>query len=384
METKLRFGMVGGGNGGNIGNSHRRGALMDSLAVLTAGSFTRDGERNRRDGERWGVPADRIYSDYAAMAEEEGRRPDGIDFVSIVTPNASHYPVAKCFLAHGINVVCEKPFTLSVPEAEELRRLAAEKNLEICVTYTYAHYPIMRECRHLVESGRIGRIIDIVAEYPQDWMILGLSKDADNFTKWIGDPATSGNSNVTAAMGVNLNYLITAMTGLELESVLAHFGYYPEDAPLETTARIFLRYKGGAGGLAWTSNVAIGHDCTIDLKLYGDKGSIRWSHEDPTRLTVSYLGGPVEILAANRDYLDEWSREASRLPAGHPEGFYEAFANIYREFCRHLLDKKNGAAGQSGDYFYPKARDGVDGVRFVHACVRSQQTGNAWTNVADG
>ncbi len=383
MSGKLQFGMVGGGNGGNIGNSHRLGATMDNLAVLSAGCFTRDKERNTADGENWGVAPSRIYNSYLEMAEAESALPDGIDFVSIVTPNATHYDVAKCFLEHGINVVCEKPFTLDIAQAEELKTIARTKGLEVCVTYTYAHYPIMRECRRLVESGAIGRIIDVVAEYPQDWMILGLNEDTDNFTKWIGDPKVSGDSNVTAGVGVHLYYLIKSMTGLRLEGVLAMFGYYPDDAPLETTARILLRYAGGAGGLCWTSNVAIGHDCTIDLKIYGDKGSILWSHEDPTHIRVSYLGEPVQILSAGREYLSEFSRNASRIPAGHPEGFYEAFGNIYRDFCRHLQDKKKGINKAIDGYFYPNAQDGIDGVRFAKACVLSQKQGNSWVDVED-
>lgn len=383
MERTLRFGMVGGGNGGNIGNSHRRGAAMDNLAVLSAGCFTRNAEQNVEDGTFWGVAPDRIYASYPEMAKRESAREDGIDFVSIVTPNKTHYSIAKCFLEHGINVLCEKPFTLNVAEAEELRLLAEQKGLELCVSYTYAHYPIMRECRHLIQSGAIGKIIDIVAEYPQDWMILGLSSEEKNFTNWIADPKVSGNSNVTAAMGVHLYYLIRSMTGLTLDRVLADFSYYPEGTPLETTARILMRFDGGTQGLCWTSNVAIGHDCTIELKVYGEKGSIEWSHGDPAHLRVAMLGESVQLLSANRDYLCEESRAASRIPAGHPEGFYEAFANIYRAFCQHLLDKKNGICISPEQYFYPRAQDGVDGVRFVQACVASQARGNGWVGLGE-
>lgn len=383
MEDKLRFGMVGGGNGGNIGNSHRRGATMDSMAVLTAGCFTRNPEQNLKDGRYWGVQPERIYKNYQEMAEKESQRADGIDFVSIVTPNATHYEITKCFLQHGINVVCEKPFTLNVAQAEELKALAEEKGLEVCVSFTYAHYPVLQECRNLIANGAIGKIIDVVAEYPQDWMILGLNSDEDNFTKWISDPEKSGNSNVTAGMGVHLYYLIKSMTGLKLDKVLTDFSYYPEDTPLETTARILLGFADHTHGLCWTSNTAIGHDCTVELKIYGDKGSIEWAHEDMTHLKVSYLGGPVQIYSANREYLSEDARHASRIPAGHPEGFYEAFANIYHEFCRHLLDRKKGISQDPAQYFYPKAQDGIDAVRFVQACVKSNHDGNVWVRLAD-
>ncbi|MDD2533096.1 MAG: Gfo/Idh/MocA family oxidoreductase [Eubacteriales bacterium] len=383
MENRLKFGMVGGGNNGNIGNSHRIGATIDNSACLVAGCFTRNSELNKRDGEMWGVATDRIYETYQEMAEVESKRQDKIDFVSIVTPNHLHYLVAKCFLEHGINVVCEKPFTLSVNEAEALKALAAQNGLEICITYTYPHYPILQECKKLIQTGTIGRIIDIVAEYPQDWMILGLAQGEQNYTSWIGDPAKSGNSNVTAAIGVHLFYLIKSMTGLELESVLASFDYYPENAPLETVARIILKYSNGVKGLCWMSNVAIGHDCSISLKIYGDKGSIQWTHEDQTHLHLAMLGRPVQILSANRDYLGSESRKASRLPAGHPEGFYEAYGNIYRAFIQFLMEKKRNALADAESYFFPKAVDGVAGVRFVQACVESQKNGNTWTRLAD-
>lgn len=381
MQDKLRFGMVGGGNGGNIGGSHRRGAAMDSMAVLSAGCFTRDPAQNQADGRYWGVAPERIYANYQQMAEQEARRADGIDFVSIVTPNATHYEIAKCFLQHGIHVVCEKPFTLDVGQAEELRDLAARNGLAVCVPFTYAHYPVLRECRALIAAGAIGRILDVVAAYPQDWMILGLASGEDNFTRWIGDPAKSGSSNVTAAMGVHLYYLMKSMTGLALERVLADFSYYPADAPLETTARVLLGFADGVHGLCWTSNTAIGHDCTVELKIFGEKGSIEWSHADMGHLKVSYLNGPVQLLAANRDYLGPDARHASRLPAGHPEGFYEAFGNLYHEFCRHLLDLKNGTAQDPAQYFYPKAQDGADAVRFVQACVRSAACDNCWVRL---
>ena len=383
MRDKLRMGMVGGGNGGNIGNSHRRGSAMDNLAVLSAGNFTRNPERNKKDGIFWGVSEDRIYSNYQEMAEAESAREDGIDFVSIVTPNNSHYPITKCFLEHGINVVCEKPMTLSVAEAEDIAAIATEKNLDVCVPYTYAHYPAIRECRSLIEEGKIGRIIDVVAEYPQDWMILGLNNDEDDFTKWIGEPEYSGASNVTGAMGVHLYYLICAATGLKIERVLADFGYYPEDAKLETISRILLGFDNGAHGLAWTSNVATGHDCSMYLKIYGEKGSVEWSHDDMTHLHVSYLNEPVQVFSANRSYMSDFSKRASRLPTGHPEGFYEAYANMYHSFCEKLLDKSNGCLKDESYYYFPHVMDGLSGVRYVQASVDSYKKGSVWVNLKD-
>ena len=209
-------------------------------------------------------------------------------------------------------------------------------------------------------------------------MILGLQNDEDDFTKWIGDPKYSGASNVTGAMGVHLYYLICAATGLNIERVLADFGYYPEDAKLETISRILLEFDNGAHGLAWTSNVAAGHDCSMYLKIYGEKGSIEWSHDDMTHLHVSYLNQPVQILSANRSYMSDFSRRASRLPTGHPEGFYEAYANLYHSFCEKLLDRINGCLKDESYYYFPHGSDGLGGVKYVQAAVDSHKSGNVW------
>lgn len=225
---KLNFGIVGGGVGGNIGKSHLRGALMDNQAVLVAGAFSRDQERNRVSGDLWGVSQDRVYPDYGTMAAAESQREDGIDFVIIVTPNHLHYPVAKVFLEHGIHVACEKPFTLTVAEAEELCTIAWEKDLAIAITYTYAHYPMIRQARSLIRDGAIGEVMEIVAEYPEDFQMLAQNQKPDHFSNWFSDPAKAGESSVVGGMGIHAWYLLRAMTGLKEEKVIAQFGYYPK------------------------------------------------------------------------------------------------------------------------------------------------------------
>lgn len=379
---RLKFGMIGGGNGGNIGNSHRIAAQMDALAVLSAGCLTRNYKRNIQDCEKWGIPADRAYVDYKEMAEKESQREDCIDFVTVVTPDNSHYEIVKCFLEHGINVVCEKPFTRSIPQAEELKKIAEENGCEVCITYTYAHYPILRQCRKMVESGEIGKLVDMVVEYPEQWMIEALGGEGGmEFASWAGDPKVVGNANVTATMGVHLFYMITSMTGLKMKSVLSDFGYYPDDAPLENVNRFFFKLENGLKGLGWTSNMAIGHDCSLEIQIFGDKGSIAWSHNDPTRLKVVKLNGTIEYYCANKDYLCAESRNASRLPAGHPEGFHHAFGNIYNAFCNKLIDKKKGILKNESEYFYPHIEDGIAGVRFINSCVASYKRGNVWVDL---
>lgn len=379
-KMRLQYGMVGGGNGGNIGGAHRRGAMMDSLAVLTAGAFTRNPEQNKRDGETWGVPADRIYDTWRQMAEAEGAREDGIDFVTIVTPNHTHYEIAKAFLENGINVVCEKPFTMTSAEGEELCALAKARGLEICVTYTYPHYPILQEARHLIASGALGKIRNIWAEYPQDWLLLDMNDPEKNGSLWFVDPTKSGISNVTSSITVHLNYLITSMTGLKPERVLADFDCYPDGAPLDTTSHVLARYTGNVHAALLCSFTAIGRDCSIGLKIFGEKGTVEWYHDDPTHLRVAFLNKPVEIRTCRQKYLCREAYEMSRLPAGHPEGFYEAFGNIYHSFCTLLLNKANGETGKQ-TYFHPTGEDGVMGIRLVEACVKSNRNGNIWVDV---
>lgn len=381
MKQRLTYGMVGGGNGGNIGGAHRRGAMMDSLAVLTAGAFTRNTTRNQQDGAAWGVPQDRIYDSWQEMAAAEGARPDKIDFVTIVTPNNTHYEIARAFLEQGIHVVCEKPFTMTSAEGEALCALARERGLEICVTYTYPHYPILQEARALIASGAIGKIRNIWAEYPQDWLVSMLNDpNRSRESIWFLDPKYSGISNVTSSITVHLGYLITAMTGLKPERVLADFDCYPDGAPLETTSHVLVRYPGGVRACLLSSFTAIGRDCSIALKIFGEKGTVEWYHDDPTRLRVAFLDKPVEYRTCKHTYLCPAAYEMSRIPAGHPEGFYEAFGNIYHSFCTLLLDKANGTPG-AHPYFHPSGQDGVDGVRLVEACVRSNRAGNIWVAV---
>lgn len=376
----LQYGMVGGGNGGNIGGAHRRGAMMDSLAVLSAGAFTRNTEQNKRDGAAWGVPQDRVYDTWQQMAEAEGAREDGIDFVTIVTPNHTHYEIAKAFLEQGIHVVCEKPFTMTAAEGEELCALAKARGLEICVTYTYPHYPILQEARELIAAGAIGRIRAIWAEYPQDWLLQALNDPARTQAPWFADPKYSGISNVTSGIGVHLNYLITSMTGLHPERVLADFDCYPDGTPLDTTSHVLARYTGGVRASLLSSYTAAGRDCSIVLKIFGEKGAVEWAHDDPTHLRVAFLGKPVELRTSKQKYLSVAAYAAGRLPAGHPEGFYEAFGNIYRSFCTLLLDKANGTVG-THRYFHPTGEDGVEGVRLVEACVESSRNNSVWVEI---
>ncbi len=377
---ELRFGMIGGGNGAFIGDVHRHGALMDDLAVLTAGCFTRNPQKNLEAGKKWHIyDESRIYPNYQVMAEEESKREDGIQFVVITTPNVSHYEIAKCFMDHGIHVMCDKPLAFNLEQAEELEKIAREKDLLFGLTYTYTGYAVIRQAREMIKAGKIGEILHVVAEYPQDWVISSLVQKKSDQAKWRFDPAVVGESLCTGDIGTHLEQLIAQSTGLTIRRVLARFDTYPRDLPLETNTTVLLDFGNNVTGTLWASQIAIGYECGIKIRIFGTEGSLEWSHETPGILKYTKINEPTMFLSANREYMCDESRRLSRLPAGHPEGYYEAFGNIYHSFCEHLLARLEGRKPES--YTYPTVEDGVHGMKFVKACVQSNTKGNIWVDV---
>lgn len=379
---RLKFGMVGGGNGAFIGNVHRHGAVMDDLAVLTAGCFSRNMEKNLETAGEWGISDEsRVYTSYAEMAEKESRRKDGIDFVTIATPNDTHYKIAKCFMEHGIHIVCDKPLALNAVQGEELAEMAKEKGLLFGVTYTYTGYAMVRQARDLIDAGVIGNILTVMGEYPQEWLLVQMVSDHSDQATWRMDPQRSGPSGCCADIGTHVECLISKMTGLEIESVLARFECLPRDQelPLENNVQALVKYKGGASGMIWTSQVAIGHETDLSIRIFGDKGSIEWEHRNAAVLKVTKINEPPQLYTPTRDYVSDGCRDMSRLPSGHPEGFFESFGNIYRGFCKHLIALKTGE--DPGSFTYPTVEDGLKGIKFVDACMESNEKGNVWVDV---
>lgn len=376
---KLKFGMVGGGGGG-IGPCHYAGAIMDHKAELVCGCFSRSDEKNALYGALWGVKQpERLYKDYRAMAEGEAARPDGIDFVSIVTPNDTHYEIAKCFLEHGIHVMCDKPLAFSLEQGEELAALAHEKGLLFGLTYTYAGYAMVRQAREMVERGELGDLLYVRAAYPQEWLAVALVAQKSDQSLWRLDPSRTGPSLATADIGTHCEHLIHAATGLAPTRVLAKFDTYPRDLPLETNTTILLEYPGGVTGTIWASQVAIGHECDVSVEIYGTKAALEWNHSAAGHLKFTRLNEPTQILTANRECDYEEANRLCRLPSGHPEGYFEAFGNLYRSFCEHLLAKKAGTPCAS--FTYPTVEDGVVGLKFIRACVESNANGSVWADL---
>ncbi len=377
---KLTFGMVGGGNGAFIGNVHRQGALMDDLAVLTAGCFTRNPEKNLETAVQWNLAdTTRAYVNYQEMAEEEAARLDGIDFVTIATPNDTHYAIAKCFLEHGIHIICDKPLALTTAQGLELEALAKHQALLFGVTYTYTGYAMIEQARRMITAGEIGKIINIQGEYPQEWLAVSLVSGHSEQATWRSDPARSGASGCCADIGTHVECLVSRMTGLEPKRVLARFDRIPPNQSLETNVQVMLEYEGGVPGMIWTSQVAVGYETAVSVRVFGETGSVEWTHLRPWELRVTKINQPPQIYTAGRDCNFAQTNALCRLPSGHIEGFKEAFGNIYRAFCLHLMARKEGL--EAPEFLYPTVQDGVRGLQFIEACIKSNANNNIWVNV---
>ncbi|MCL1836874.1 MAG: Gfo/Idh/MocA family oxidoreductase [Treponema sp.] len=377
---KLSYGMIGGGQGAFIGDVHRKSIALDGMAELAAGCFSRSVKNTQATGAALGLSPDRCYKTFGEMAEKEGKRADKIDFVVIVTPNNSHFAVAKAFLSHGIHVVCDKPLTWEVAEAEELAALAKKNKLLFAVTYTYTGYPAVKQVREMIRGGEIGRLRFVNAEYPQEWLAAPAEKSGNKQAKWRTDPAVSGKSNCVGDIGSHVENMISYMTGLKIKSLCARLDKFVKGRVLDDNASIMVEYSGGAKGLYWSSQIAVGYDNGLRVRIFGEKGSIQWAQENPNYIEVFKMGQPKEVWSRGRDPFCPHAQGYSRIPSGHPEGYFEAMANIYKTFARALAKIKAGQKPDQADMDFPGVEMGIDGVRFINKCVESSDKGAIWVN----
>ena len=377
--TRLKYAMAGGGKGAFIGDVHRKSIAMDGKAELAAGCFSQSYENTLETGESWGVPKDRLYRTAAEMIKAEAaRKDDRIDFIVITTPNDSHFAAAKAALEHGFPVVCEKPLVTSSREAEELKKLATAKDLLFMVTYDYRGYTLVYHMRDMIVAGELGDIRFVSAEYPQDWLATLLEKTGQKQAAWRTDPKRAGISNCVGDIGSHVENMVAYLTGLEIESLLARLDIFGEGRVLDNNASILLEYKGGAKGMYWMSQIAVGHDNGLRVRIYGTKGSLEWAQENPNYCKVSFTDKPTESLSRGRDKLSVFAQSLSRLPSGHPEGLFEAFANLYSIYLGALNKKAAGEKLTARDLDFPTIDDGVRGMRFIEKCVESSKQGAAW------
>ncbi|MFC1832621.1 Gfo/Idh/MocA family protein [Thermodesulfobacteriota bacterium] len=380
-STTLKYGMVGGGEGAFIGDVHRKAINMDGMADLVCGCFSSDPENTLRTGLGLGLDPARLYKTFEEMAVAEGKQDEPIDFVVIVTPNNTHYPVAKVFLENGINVVCDKPLAVTSAQARELKELAEARGLAFCVTYAYTGYPVAKHAREMIRNGDLGEIRFVNAEYAQDWLSTLLENTDQKQAGWRSDPTQSGASNCVGDIGSHIENMVAFMTGLRIKRLSARLDTMVDGRVLDDNASIMVEYDSGAKGLYWCSQIAVGNDNGLKVRIFGSKASIEWAQENPNYMKISYLDQPSQIISRGRDGLYPGAECFSRVPSGHPEGYFEAFANIYKPFITFLMKQKQGETTLPEDQDFPKAEQGENGVRFIEKCVESSKNNSAWVDL---
>jgi len=380
LHRPLRLGMVGGGPGSNIGETHRQAARLDGRYDLVAGVFASDAARSRTFAATLGIAPERRYATWHEMAAQEAQRSDGVEVVAIMTPNNSHYAIAKTFLEQGVDVICDKPLTNDLAQALELQQLAQDKGLIFGVTYNYSGYPMVRQARAMVQAGVLGDIWLVQVEHASGWAATLLEADGHKQATWRTTPAIAGPSTVIGDLGTHAHHLARFITGLEVSELSAELSTLVPGRQTDDNGHVKLRFSNGARGLMWVSMVATGHWHGQRIRVYGEKGSLEWVQETPNELTFRPTDGPHQILARGSSYLDPAAQRVSRLWTGHPEGFIDAFANLYTDMADAILARRDGVAADPLAYTFPTVEDGVMGVRFVEAAVESNRQDGRWVS----
>lgn len=379
MRRKLRYGMVGGGPDSFIGDAHRRALWLDNTAELVAGCFSRSIDKCKVTGTELCLDVDRMYESYSAMAEAEAKRDDKIDFVVIVTPNSSHFEISKAFLEAGFHVACDKPVTTSLEDAIELQRIAKEKNLLFLVTYIYSGYVTVKQAREMVDRGEIGEIRVVQGEYAQGWL-ADEDVSGNKQAEWRVSRDLSGDTNALGDIGTHIENLVYRMTGLEITEVLANMEKIVPGREIDDNSTVMVKFNNGASGSYWASQVARGHDNGLKIRIYGEKGSIAFVQEESEKLFFTLDDGYWREIHRGHDVIYPEPASFERLPSGHPEGWFEAMANLYRGFTRCIHAKNEGTFSEDM-VDYPDLVDGIHGMAFIEACLKSNAKGNVWTKV---
>lgn len=381
MKRKLRFGMIGGGRGSFIGSVHRLAAQMDGQAELVAGALSADPERARQSGLDLFLDPSRIYPSYREMLEREKKRPskDRLDFVVIATPNHEHFDPAKLCLEAGFNVICDKPVTLNLSEALALKRLVLRTRKVFVLTHNYTGSAMVKQARDLVRSGAMGTVRKVVVEYPQGWLSTALERAGSRQAEWRTDPRRSGLAGCMGDIGTHAENLARYITGLRIESLCADLTTYVPGRQLEDDGNVLVRFVGGAKGVLHASQICLGDENMLNIRVYGSKAALEWRQEQPNDLVVKYADRPREIWRRGNAYLSDPARRFTRIPPGHPEGFLEAFANLYTEAFRAIAAEVQGITAEQADY--PTIDDGVIGMQFIQAVVMSSRRGARWVKL---
>jgi predicted dehydrogenase len=381
-DGPIRLGMVGGGQGAFIGGVHRIAARLDGEFQLVAGALSAAPERARASAAELGLDPERSYGSFQEMAKAEAKREDGIEAVAIVTPNHMHFGPAKAFLEAGIHVICDKPLTATLADAKKLAKLAEGSGRLFVLTHNYTGYPMVRQARDMVARGQLGQIRVVQAEYPQDWLTEKVEASGQKQASWRTDPKKSGAGGATGDIGTHAYNLARFVTGLELDSLAADLDAFVDGRPVDDNAHVLLRFTNGAKGMLWASQVAPGNENALALRVYGTKGGLEWSQEHPNHLWFTPFGEPKRLITRGGAGAGDAAARVSRIPPGHPEGYLEGFANIYAEAARAIRAARRKGGKVPKDVVFPSVRDGLEGVAFVDACVRSSKKNGAWTKLS--
>jgi len=379
-NRKLRMGMVGGGPGAFIGNVHRMAAALDGQIELVCGAFSSDPTLSTEAGRQLFLPPDRVYPDFETMILTEKQLPEGnrMDFISIVTPNHLHFAPAKLALENGFDVVCDKPIAFSTSEAEELVQLVHKTGRLFCLTHNYTGYPMVRQAKALVRSGVLGTVRKVVVEYPQGWLATRIEATGQKQADWRTDPSKAGKAGCMGDIGTHAENLAEYITGLQIESVAADLTTFVEGRKLDDDGSVLMRFEGGAKGVLLASQISVGEENNLKIRVYGDKAGIEWCQTEPNTLLVKHEDRPIEMYRTGGNGLSPEATQATRLPAGHPEGYLEAFANLYKAFA---VGCRNRAAGENFSIDFPTVEDGLRGMKFIDAVVESSAQNAAWVSV---
>jgi predicted dehydrogenase len=377
---RIRLGMVGGGEGAFIGAVHRIASRLDDEYVLVAGALSSTSEKAMRSGLAIGLDPARTYADYHEMARKEAQREDGVEVVSIVTPNSEHLGAALAFIESGVHVICDKPLTTTLQNALKLKAAVQQSGCIFAITYNYTGYPMVRQAREMVQTGELGNIRIIQAEYPQDWLTERIEATGQKQAEWRTDPTQAGAGGCIGDIGTHAYNLADFIVGIPVKELCAELTTFVEGRRVDDNAQIMLRYANGARGALWSSQVAPGNENGLRIRVYGAKGGLEWNQVNPNYLSWSALGQPIQIIGRGGSAARAAATRVTRIPPGHPEGYLEGFANIYQEIA-HAIRAARAGAMPDGAVTFPSIDDGVRGVAFIEAAVASSKAGAQWTSL---
>lgn len=383
MKRKIRMGMVGGGIGAFIGSVHRMAAALDGEIELVCGAFSSDSERSRASGEQLSLDPKRVYPDYETMIKsEKKRRPgDRMDFVSIVTPNHVHFGPAKMALQNGFHVVCDKPLSFNMKEARELQKLVEKTGLLFALTHNYTGYPMVKQARWMVKNGDLGAVRKVVVEYPQGWLSTRLEAGDQKQAAWRTDPSKSGIAGAMGDIGTHAENLAEYVTGLKISELCADISTIVAGRLLDDDGNVLLRFSNGARGVLHASQISAGEENNLSIRIYGEKGGLEWRQMEPNSLIARWLDKPVQIFRTGGPHICREAQAHTRIPAGHPEGYLEAFANIYRNVARCLSARLDGQEPEPIFTDFPTVTDGVRGMHFIEKVIESGRSKQKWVAV---